>query len=563
MKEGRSVNIELRGISRNGSAGMQTDGCMDEIINLRQEAGTLRPVGAYSSLNRDVDMSGYDKVFVHTTAIWKNYLGVRGKEQNYSLEYFAIDIENSISPITPQYIGDCGSNDVEFNQAGNIAVLCGESTYFCLRYDVKSRKYIRITNDFNGQAEDRILPPNLDIRFRVDLNTYTPTYSSKEIPEPIITVCQTAEDARKSSEDERKECSKLTMQRILRKEREKGRLKGFFKLIYAYELFDGSHILQSQPILMPQANDKCVRWSSGNLNYLTDDVVWYQSFLYGLEAVWNEVRIRNYGSQGWTEHYEGDNNIYYRPVAPSRSIPYSLAQKFAGIDYTHNLFCCIGLDDEQLKRDMSHYTHLCVSYSNRLQYKIKSGISSEYKDVFKGVSVFITREVYGYDTGSNPNRSHIEADDYKVENYIFNPKTDVDIIKGLEANSVYYKVANISFDKLQSPTKEWVDIDLETDKILANLEAQDRLRVSEDERKSYMPKTSFTYNGRLHIADYRNIAFRGFPLNYFYNEEGRGQFETKRNIIWRHKIDNEIRDEWRVRNFPMISVEVDIRTILR
>jgi hypothetical protein len=560
MKDGRSVNIELRGISRNGSAGMQTDGCMDEIINLRQEAGTLRPVGAYSSLNRDVDMSGYDKVFVHTTAIWKNYLGVRGKEHNYSLEYFAIGIENSISPITPQNIGDCGSNDVEFNQAGNIAVLCGESTYFCLRYDVKSRKYIRITNDFNGQAEDRILPPNLDIRFRVDLNTYTPTYSSKEIPEPIITVCQTAEDARKSSEDERKECSKLTMQRILRKEREKGRLKGFFKLIYAYELFDGSHILQSQPILMPQANDKCVRWSSGNLNYLTDDVVWYQSFLYGLEAVWNEVCIRNYGSQGWTEHYEGDNNIYYRPVAPSRSIPYSLAQKFAGIDYTHNLFCCIGLDDEQLKRDMSHYTHLCVSYSNRLQYKIKSGISSEYKDVFKGVSVFITREVYGYDTGSNSNRSHIEADDYKVENYIFNPKTDVDIIKELEANSVYYKVANISFDKLQSPTKEWVDIDLGTDKILANLEAQDRLRVSEDERKSYMPKTSFTYNGRLHIADYRNIAFRGFPLNYFYNEEGRGQFETKRNIIWRHKVDNEIRDEWRVRNFPMISVEVDIET---
>ena len=565
MKEGRSVNIELRGISRNGSAGMQTDGCMDEIINLRQEAGTLRPVGAYSSLNRDVDMSGYDKVFVHTTAIWKNYLGVRGKEQNYSLEYFAIDIENSISPITPQYIGDCGSNDVEFNQAGNIAVLCGESTYFCLRYDVKSRKYIRITNDFNGQAEDRILPPNLDIRFRVDLNTYTPTYSSKEIPEPIITVCQTAEDARKSSEDERKECSKLTMQRILRKEREKGRLKGFFKLIYAYELFDGSHILQSQPILMPQANDSSVRWRDKvheNHNYLAGWRIWYNRFLYGLRAAENDVRIWNYNAQGWTEHYEGDNNIYYRPVAPSRGVPYSLSSVIDDTEYTHNLFCSIFLDKEQQRKNMERHTHLCVSYSNRLQYRVASGISSEYKDVFKGVSVFITREVYGYDTGSNPNYvyEYRHGSDYRIENYIFKPKTDADIIKELEANSVYYKVANISFDKLQSPTKEWVDIDLETDKILANLEAQDRLRVSEDERKSYMPKTSFTYNGRLHIADYRNIAFRGFPLNYFYNEEGRGQFETKRNIIWRHKVDNEIRDEWRVRNYPMISVEVDIET---
>lgn len=546
MKEGRSVNIELRGISRNGSAGMQTDGCMDEIINLRQEAGTLRPVGAYSSLNRDIDMSGYDKVFVHTTAIWKNYLGVRGKEHNYSLEYFATGTENTISPITPQNIGDCGSNDVEFNQAGNIAVLCGESTYFCLRYDVKSRKYIRITNDFNGQAEDRILPPNLDIRFRVDIDSYSPY--GVDIPEPIITVCQTGKDSRNSSENERIDSSKLTMQRLLKKERELGRLKGFFKLIYAYELFDGSHILQSQPILMPQANDKCVRWSSGKLNYLTDDAVWWQNFIASLQAAENDVRIWNYSYAGWTEHYEGDNNIYYRSVKPTRNTSYSLSSHHT--DYTHNLFC----------GRLTPETHLAISYSNKLQYKIASGISSEYKDVFKGVSVFITREVYGYDTGSNPRKSRIEFEYKSYDNYIFKEKTDEDIIRELEENGIYYKVASIEFDKLQSPTKEWVDIDLKTNKVLANLEAQDRLRVSEDERKSYMPKTSFTYNGRLHIADYRNIAFRGFPLNYFYNEEGRGQFETKINTIWRHKVGNDAREEWREGNYPMISVEVDLET---
>ena len=240
MKEGRSVNIELRGISRNGSAGMQTDGCMDEIINLRQEAGTLRPVGAYSSLEKYIDVSGYDKVFVHTTAIWKNYLGVRGKDDSYRLEYFATGIDNAIFPITPQNIGDCGSKDVEFNQVGNIAILCGENTYFCLRYDFKKRRYIRISNDFNGQDEDTILPPNLDIRFRVDINSYSP-YGA-DIPEPIITVCQTGKDSRNSSENERIDSSKLTMQRLLKKERELGRLKGFFKLVYAYELFDGSYI---------------------------------------------------------------------------------------------------------------------------------------------------------------------------------------------------------------------------------------------------------------------------------------------------------------------------------
>lgn len=549
MKEGRSVNIELRGISRNGSAGMQTDGCMDEIINLRQEAGTLRPVGAYSSLEKYIDVSGYNKVFVHTTAIWKNYLGVRGKEDNYRLEYFATGRDNAIFPIVSQNIGDCGSEDVEFNQVGNIAILCGENTYFCLRYDFKKRRYIRISNDFNGQAEDTILPPNLDIRFRVDINSYSP-YGA-DIPEPIITVCQTGKDSRNSSENERIDSSKLTMQRLLKKERELGRLKGFFKLIYAYELFDGSYILQSQPILMPQANDKCVRWSSGKLNYLTDDAVWYQSFMENLEASENDVGIQNYSYQGWTEYNEGDNNIYYRPRSPRRNTPYSLSSHHT--DYTPNLFCGIRRTD----------THLAISYSNRLQYKVANGISSEYKDVFKGVSVFITREVYGYDTGSNPNvveMSNFGDTGTKYKTLYFKPKTDAEIIKELEENGIYYKVASIEFDKLQSPTKEWVDIDLKSNKVLANLEAQDRLRVSEDERKSYMPKTSFTYNGRLHIADYRNIAFRGFPLNYFYNEEGRGQFETKINTIWRHKVGNDVREEWREGNYPMISVEVDLET---
>ncbi len=549
MKEGRSVNIELRGISRNGSAGMQTDGCMDEIINLRQEAGTLRPVGAYSSLEKYIDVSGYDKVFVHTTAIWKNYLGVRGKDDSYRLEYFATGRDNAIFPITPQNIGDCGSKDVEFNQVGNIAILCGENTYFCLRYDFKKRRYIRISNDFNGQDEDTILPPNLDIRFRVDINSYSP-YGA-DIPEPIITVCQTGKDSRNSSENERIDSSKLTMQRLLKKERELGRLKGFFKLIYAYELFDGSYILQSQPILMPQANDKCVRWSSGKLNYLTDDAVWYQSFMENLEASENDVGIRNYSYQGWTEYNEGDNNIYYRPRSPRRNTPYSLSSHHT--DYTPNLFCGIRRTD----------THLAISYSNRLQYKVANGISSEYKDIFKGVSVFITREVYGYDTGSNPNvveMSNFGDTGTKYKTLYFKPKTDAEIIRELEENGIYYKVASIEFDKLQSPTKEWVDIDLKSNKVLANLEAQDRLRVSEDERKSYMPKTSFTYNGRLHIADYRNIAFRGFPLNYFYNEEGRGQFETKINTIWRHKVGNDAREEWREGNYPMISVEVDLET---
>lgn len=549
MKEGRSVNIELRGISRNGSAGMQTDGCMDEIINLRQEAGTLRPVGAYSSLEKYIDVSGYDKVFVHTTAIWKNYLGVRGKDDSYRLEYFATGRDNAIFPIVPQNIGDCGSKDVEFNQVGNIAILCGENTYFCLRYDFKKRRYIRISNDFNGQAEDTILPPNLDIRFRVDINSYSP-YGA-DIPEPIITVCQTGKDSRNSSENERIDSSKLTMQRLLKKERELGRLKGFFKLIYAYELFDGSHILQSQPILMPQANDKCVRWSSKKLNYLTDNAVWYQSFMENLEASENDVGIRNYSYQGWTEYNEGDNNIYYRPRSPRRNTPYSLSSHHT--DYTPNLFCGIRRTD----------THLAISYSNRLQYKVANGISSEYKDIFKGVSVFITREVYGYDTGSNPNvveMSNFGDTGTKYKTLYFKPKTDAEIIRELEENGIYYKVASIEFDKLQSPTKEWVDIDLKSNKVLANLEAQDRLRVSEDERKSYMPKTSFTYNGRLHIADYRNIAFRGFPLNYFYNEEGRGQFETKINTIWRHKVGNDVREEWREGNYPMISVEVDLET---
>ena len=64
--------------------------------------------------------------------------------------------------------------------------------------------------------------------------------------------------------------------------------------------------------------------------------------------------------------------------------------------------------------------------------------------------------MYGYDTGSEPDYMYEYKynGEYRFESYTFKPKTDAEIIRELEENGIYYKVASIEFDKLQSPTKE-------------------------------------------------------------------------------------------------------------
>ncbi len=97
-------------------------------------------------------------------------------------------------------------------------------------------------------------------------------------------------------------------------------------------------------------------------------------------------------------------------------------------------------------------------------------------------------------------------------------KTQAEVIEELEKNAVFYKVHEIKFADYKPGG--WVDIDLEKDGILEMLYAKvddaSTLEVDSSDRNAYAPKASLMYNGRLHIANYSESMFRGWPLSYFF-----------------------------------------------
>lgn len=181
--------------------------------------------------------------------------------------------------------------------------------------------------------------------------------------------------------------------------------------------------------------------------------------------------------------------------------------------------------------------NLCVSIDSSL---IK--IMEDNKDVFKSLCIFITPQSSIYkmnvkDKGScrvtldtvtakaqvasNPTAPTWIKQDLRCSvanmSYIPNRRTDEQIRYDL-LNSPFYLLKEYNStelsDLLQNPI-----IDLqkpEYEGILKNITQQDTLKVEAVSRYSYIPKVQYTYNGRLHIANYTQSQFHGYPLDVYH-----------------------------------------------
>lgn len=582
MKEGRIVDIGFRGIVRNSSIGASYDGELEELINLREEDGSLKPTPPYEQVAGfgGVDMSAYSNVFVHAGSSYKNYLGLKEISNGYALYYFAsIDKAGKITMLRERKLVTCDM-DIEFNQVGNMIVVAGENTFSYLLFDVSKRQYIEVGGDFNGLPTDTLLKPDLDIRFRV-----TPCVTVNDDLD-VLVYCggsgvRNSMDIPVFENGYPLNTYNAMMLKALRCEKELGRLKGFFKLIYAYELFDGNHILHSQPILMGQANDYYTRLS-GTMNAIDPKdnqsiVIDFKDYYLQNEIVYdcgglNRSIVNMYNGGRLDDMYWSNNdacsekNFCFRPKRYSKA---SRVQVFAGDDngYKHvqNGDCLGNLYVSDYFINLKRSTMNIVSVANKLQYKVDKDIAKDYQGIIKGVSVFISKEVYGYDTDKVVRKERISWN-YATHNepanyysYQFKNKGNKEIIEELERHDLYYKVCSIEFDKLSKG--DWIDIDLKKDGVLANLEANDRLKVDNGSRNSYAGKTTLTYNGKLHVADCKEIPFRGYPLDYFFKRESeRGQFPTNAVELWKSNITPATRQLYRGKKAPMISIEVEIDT---
>lgn len=182
-------------------------------------------------------------------------------------------------------------------------------------------------------------------------------------------------------------------------------------------------------------------------------------------------------------------------------------------------------------------SNVCVSIDSSL---IK--IMEDNKDVFKSLCIFITPQssIYKMDVkdkgscrvtldtvttkaqvASNPTVPTWITQDLRCSvanmSYIPQRRTDEQIRYDL-LNSPFYLLKEYDStevaDLLQNPI-----IDLqkpEYEGILKNITQQDTLKVEAVSRYSYIPKVQYTYNGRLHIANYTQSQFHGYPLDVYH-----------------------------------------------
>ncbi len=175
--------------------------------------------------------------------------------------------------------------------------------------------------------------------------------------------------------------------------------------------------------------------------------------------------------------------------------------------------------------------NLCVSIDSSL---VK--VMNDNKDLFKSLCIFITPQssVYKMDVKDKGScRVTLDVARSKVKNhlnttailrssvanmsYIPNRREDRDIRYDL-LHSPFYLLREYTQDELQNLLKNPV-VDLQDPQfegVLKNITQQDTLKVESVNRYSYIPKVQYTYNGRLHIANYTQSQFHGYPIDVYH-----------------------------------------------
>jgi len=432
---------------------------------------------------------------------------------NNNLGLYFISVNNT----TETFICNITGN-ASFTQIGNVInILDSVGLKYAIWYQ---NKYVLINSDFDGQQTDSVLGPvKVDLRVtgcvgatgkkevRLYRGATTITYSG-------------AGDDTDQAKQARADTTNGLLHKALAGIRKDGKLSGFFMACTALELYDGSFIFPSNPILMGQAWDANSRYSQtvedGTHDYLSGKVI------FRLMA----------------------NTDEHNAVIPFVDKP-DEGYSFGEID--HNESFLTG-SNGALKTDTQNYPVLLgqwqkdylqpttinvVASYNNLQFKINQTIDPTYVSLIKSVSVFISPEIDLYKI-SDTDKSHFvgeavyRASDVwppRVENYLPVIKTNKEILDELKNNQKFYKVKEITFDEIVAGG--WIDLteDLKG-KLGDNLVMQEELPVDNFTHHTLLPQKQMVYNSKLHAMDYKTILSHGWTLNHLFGINGLGQFPS-------------------------------------
>ena len=556
--ENNSQAIEIKGIVRNQTKIGVQDGQCDDIVNLRFKDGSWRVADDGKQVYQMPSDTTYSQLYIHTN-VYHHLLGV----SNDKLYWFAnieADGETFTNLDNPVEICDV-QGDVTIVQNGHLLTILanqtdttrlpsttsGEQQKHTISYSIfktNTKEYKELKVNPNGEQTDRGLYPfgrahlNLDCDYKEERVFRHEDSDAGEILldyDGTINNHDSGALVPKSDESTTKAAAMVWHSSMLNAFQQAIDANSFtrpFFAIVAVKLYDDSYLFACNPILLNPRE----KYNNYKTYFLSEDkssenasYLYYQYLGAVIDKSQTIDNLTNtyYGYKIGTKIYCKEDDKYIEamgnllpPNYQSGAMAVSLASKatIAGSQpyKTSKLqTIVIGADLLITLGDLS--------------------IIINNKDIFKGISLFITKEsdIYdmsskGYKESSVPYFSNRETyingdgliDTYTiVGNVMYKPsiRSDEEIIHDL-VNSPFYLLReyNINDLMLMSNTTTKVDLsDVKYKGLLKNIAQQDTLPSEVFGRNEFIPKVVYQYNQKLHIANYKTTQFHGYPIDCF------------------------------------------------
>lgn len=493
--------IELKGIAHNTTKTGTQDGQCEDLVNLRCKDGSWRTSGDGKQVYSMKDGGVYSQLFVHIN-VYRHLLGVKGGR----LYWFAnIGADGATFSTLSSPVAICSvSGDLFITQTGHLlTIIDGSGSYVHALFSQPSGTYKVIDADENGAVTSRKLYPFGEVHFNLEYTGKSNIYSKVNKEAGYIKMDSWGGGDYDINYNDSGAVVKdstiwhADLLEMLNKATDANRFTMPFMAMVAVRLYDGSYLYASNPVLLYP-----MQW--GNSTRFT-------RLLCVPEGVDDTQRA---GTTGELIAERCHINIDTKEMIYGGRV-------IGPIDYVM----------EQGAMTAEHYS----AKKTQLTTNVTAGdlllslqdisVLKNNSDIFTGIGIFITKPVCTFDQENHGNiivayhdtQYFYVGQGYYAKSLILSyaPKfrSNEEINYDL-THSPFYLLREYSVSELSSlQTSLRVDLSAPEYKgVLRDIAQQPVFNGDFNGRATYVPKVAYSYNQRLHIANYTKTLFHGYPL---------------------------------------------------
>ena len=229
----RKINIPLLGITRNTDDGISTDGECMELINARVKNGSITPIGRPILIKQYVDIQA---TYMHVNSNYKNTILFAGNIGLNEKKSFYFVVENNSAVKMHEEI----TADFSINHVGNILCISTDNNIVYFFFENNSYRSLGSGPGYPTVSLDvKMLDTKTENDMYADINPAKPYPNSIREGIPLNESSINVSNAIFGS-----------LARMYSEVKDEGNFLYPFLLRFAYKMYDGSYIMQSNPMLV-------------------------------------------------------------------------------------------------------------------------------------------------------------------------------------------------------------------------------------------------------------------------------------------------------------------------